>query len=408
MTFSFIAIFRKMGFFTRAFIGLLVGTALGLFCPDVTIIGMLGTLFMGSLKAIAPLLVLILVTNSIATAQAGIGRKFGLVISLYLISTILAAALAIANCYIFPVSIPLNGLEEVSVGVVQTDMNTIAGNMAALIVANPVKSLAEGNYLGILFWSVLFGLALKTFGSPKTLCLMAELTEATSKVIHWIILCAPLGILGIVFTAISQNGLAIFETYGLLIFELAGTMLVVTLVINPIIVAILLRTNPYPLVFKCIKDSGFTAFITRSSAANIPMNIKLCKEMGVQPEFYSVSIPLGSTINMNGAAVTITVMTLSLCHSLGIEVGIFSAFLLCLVSVLGACGSSGVASGSLLLVPMASALFGISNEVAMQAVAAGFVISIVQDSIETSLNSSADALFTIATDKFMNSGKRRD
>lgn len=400
MTHSIAGIFHKMGFFTRAVIGLVLGTILALLCPNFTIIGMLGTIFMGSLKAIAPLLVLVLVTHSIATAQAGIGKKFGLVIFLYLLSTVLAAALAIVNCYLFPVDIPVKSVEDVSIGSVQTDMYAIFSNMASLIVANPVKSLAEGNYLGILFWSVLFGLALKCFGSPKTLDLMSELTEATSKVIHWIILCVPLGILGIVFNAISQNGLSIFKTYGHLILLLAGTMLVVALVINPLIVAILLRKNPYPLVFRCLRDSGFTAFITRSSAANIPMNIKLCKEMGVQPEFYSVSIPLGSTINMNGAAVTITVMTLSLCHSLGIEVGILSAFVLCLVSVLGACGSSGVASGSLLLVPMACSLFGIGNEVAMQAVAAGFVISIIQDSVETALNSSADALFTIAADKY--------
>jgi len=384
---------------TRVFIGLIIGTILAMLCPGATVIKLLGTLFIGSLKAIAPLLVLVLVANSVATATSGLGKKFTMVIALYIISMLSAAGIAIASSFIFPINLPL----ETTAGSSETTpigSAELINNIALLLVANPVQAIVDGNYIGILFWAVLFGLGIRAVGTPKLISATNELSVAMNKVIYWIIQCAPIGIVGIVFAAISENGLIIFKTYGSLILLLVCTMLFSALVLNPLIVAILLRRNPYGIVFKCLKESGLPAFVTRSSAANIPMNIKLCEEMGVQREFHSVSIPLGATINMNGAAITITVMTLAVCHSLGIEVSFGSAFVLCIMSVFAACGASGVAGGSLLLIPMACSMFGISNEIAMQAVSIGFVIGIIQDSMETALNSSGDALFTITTDMY--------
>lgn len=384
---------------TRVFIGLIIGTILAMLCPGATVIKLLGTLFIGSLKAIAPLLVLVLVANSVATATSGLGKKFTMVISLYIITMLLAAGTAIVSSFLFPIKLPLDtaagSSETTPIGSAE-----LINNIALLLVANPVQAIVDGNYIGILFWAVLFGLGIRAVGTSKLISATNELSVAMNKVIYWIIQCAPLGIIGIVFAAISENGLIIFKTYGSLILLLVGTMLFSALVLNPLIVAILLRRNPYGIVFKCLKESGLPAFVTRSSAANIPMNIKLCEEMGVQREFHSVSIPLGATINMNGAAITITVMTLAVCHSLGIEVSFGSAFVLCIMSVFAACGASGVAGGSLLLIPMACSMFGISNEIAMQAVSIGFVIGIIQDSLETALNSSGDALFTITTDMY--------
>lgn len=389
---------------TRVFIGLIIGTILALLCPGATFIKLLGTLFIGSLKAIAPLLVLVLVMNSVATATSGLGKKFTMVIALYIITMLLAAGAAIASSFLFPINLPL----ETAAGSSETapiGSAELINNIALLLVANPVQAIVDGNYIGILFWAVLFGLGIRAVESPKLISATNELSVAMNKVIYWIIQCAPLGIIGIVFAAISENGLVIFKTYGSLILLLVGTMLFSALVINPLFVGILLRRNPYGIVFKCLKESGLPAFVTRSSAANIPMNIKLCEEMGVQREFHSVSIPLGATINMNGAAITITVMTLAVCHSLGIEVSFGSAFILCIMSVFAACGASGVAGGSLLLIPMACSMFGISNEIAMQAVSIGFVIGIIQDSMETALNSSGDALFTITTDMYYRKSK---
>ena len=265
-------------------------------------------------------------------------------------------------------------------------------------MSNPVTALANANYLSILFWAVIVGLALKQLAGERTINSLTEWSDAVSKVVGWIIQCAPFGILGLVYTSVSVSGLEIFTTYGKLLLVLIGCMLTVALVINPIIVALMLRRNPYPLVWTCLKESGLSAFFTRSSAANIPVNMELCKRLDLDKDFYSVSIPLGSIINMNGAAVTITVMSLATCHTLGIDVTITSALLLSIIAALGACGSSGVAGGSLLLIPMACSLFGISNDIAMQTVAVGFIIGVVQDSVETALNSSADVLFTITAE----------
>lgn len=268
------------------------------------------------------------------------------------------------------------------------------------MVQNPIKAISEANYIGVLSWAVIFGLALKKIASDGTKEMLKNISDAVTKAVHWVINFAPFGIMGLVFTTVSENGLSVFTDYGRLLLVLVGCMLLVALIVDPLIAGICLRQNPYPLVFRCLKDSGLTAFFTRSSAANIPINMALCEKLGLNKDMYSVSIPLGATINMDGAAITITVMSLAAANTLGIEVSLPMAILLSIVAALGACGSSGVAGGSLLLIPMACSLFGISNDIAMQVVAIGFIIGVVQDSLETAINSSGDVLFA-ATAEFM-------
>lgn len=381
----------------RILSGIVIGSILALLVPGISVISMLGDLFVGALKAMAPVLVAVLVTSSVATARAGLGSRFRTVITLYLLTTLMAAVVAVVGSFIFPVTIALADVSGAS-GNAPGALGDVFRNIVREVMSNPVTAVANANYLSILFWAVLIGLALKAVASEQTISSVRQWADAVSKVIAWIIQCAPFGILGLVYTTVSQSGLEIFTTYGKLVLLLVGCMLLVSLVLNPLIVGCMLRRNPYPLLWKCLKESAVSAFFTRSSAANIPVNMNLCKQMGVDEDFYSVSIPLGSTINMDGAAVTITVMTLATCHTLGIVPSFGSALLLSIIATFGACGASGVAGGSLLLIPMACSLFGISNDVAMQVVAVGFIIGVVQDSVETALNSSGDAFFTIATD----------
>lgn len=373
----------------KILVGIIIGAILGLTVPQADWLGLLGDLFVGALKAIAPVLVFVLVFSSIANAQSGTGKKFRTVIFLYMISTLLAAAAAVIASYAFPVTITLSKAYESTApsGIAEVLMNLLRN-----IVANPVTALMEANYLGVLSWSILLGLAMRK-SSPSVKAALVSLSDGVSQVVRWIIGCAPFGILGLVFVTVSQNGLAIFTEYGQLLLVLVGTMLVVALIIDPLITCIVLRRNAYPLVFRCLRESGVTAFFTRSSAANIPVNMNLCNRLGLDPNMYSVSIPLGATINMDGAAITITIMALSAANTLGIKVDIFSAILLSVMATLGACGASGVAGGSLLLIPMACSLFGISNDIAMQVVAVGMIIGVVQDSLETAINSSGDVLF---------------
>ncbi|MBE6287251.1 MAG: serine/threonine transporter SstT [Mediterranea massiliensis] len=382
----------------RILCGIILGSILALVCPQWSGIGILGTLFVGALKAIAPVLVAVLVTSSVAKAREGLGDRFRTVISLYVISTLLAAVLAVVISYLCPVSMVLSGVAAAGEAV-PNELSEIFQNIARDLMSNPLTAISNALYLSILFWSIIIGLAIKKLASSNTIDILHDWAEAISQVVRWIIQCAPLGILGLVFTTVSENGMEIFTVYGQLLLILVGCMLTVSLVINPLIVTLLLKQNPYPLVWQCIKESAISAFFTRSSAANIPVNMALCRKLGLDKNFYSVSIPLGSTINMNGAAITITVMTLATCHTLGIEVPLISSLILSAIATLGACGASGVAGGSLLLIPMACALFGINNDVAMQVVAVGFIIGVVQDSVETALNSSGDVLFT-ATAEF--------
>lgn len=381
----------------RILIGIIVGSVLALTVPGITVVSMLGDLFVGALKAIAPVLVAVLVASSVATARAGLGNRFRTIIALYILTTLLAAVVAVAGSFLFPVQIALADVSGAT-GSAPGALADVFSNIVREVMSNPVTAIAKANYLSILFWAVVIGLALKSVASPQTVASLRQWADAVSKVVAWIIQCAPFGILGLVYTTVSQSGLEIFTTYGRLLLLLVGCMLLVALVLNPLIVGFMLRRNPYPLLWQCLKESAVNAFFTRSSAANIPVNMNLCKRMGIDEDFYSVSIPLGSTINMDGAAVTITVMTLAACHTLGIAPSLGSALLLSIIATFGACGASGVAGGSLLLIPMACSLFGISNDVAMQVVAVGFIIGVVQDSLETALNSSSDAFFTIATD----------
>ena len=388
----------------RILIGIIIGSVLALTMPGVSAISVLGDLFVGALKAMAPVLVAVLVMASVAAAGKGLGSRFRLVITLYMLTTLIAAVVAVVGSALFPIHIALTNVQGAS-GAVPGELADVFRNIAREIMSNPITAIANANYLSILFWAVVIGLALKAVASSQTINSLQHWADAVSKVVGWIIQCAPFGILGLVYTSVSESGLEIFTTYGQLLLLLIGCMLTVSLIINQLIVGCILRRNPYPLVWHCLKESAVSAFFTRSSAANIPVNMAICKRMGLDKDFYSVSIPLGSIINMDGAAITITVMTLATCHTLGIDVPLGSALLLSVIATLAACGTSGVAGGSLLLIPMACSLFGISNDIAMQVVAVGFIIGVVQDSVETALNSSGDMLFT-ATAEFKEHLKR--
>ena len=386
----------------RIIIGLVIGALLGLLVPSWTGIGILGHIFVSALKAIAPVLVAFLVCSSIAKAQGGLGPRFRTVIILYLSATLVAATVAVAGSFLFPVTL---SLQDAASGSAPGGLADVFKNLLSNMVMNPLQAIASANYIGILFWALVIGAGLKLAASDSTINFIAEISDVITLVVKWIIQFAPFGILGLVFTAVSESGLEIFTTYGRLLLLLVGCMLTSVLVFNPLISFIATRRNPYPLLFTCLKESGINAFFTRSSAANIPINMELCRKLGIEEDFYSVSIPLGATVNMNGAAVTITVMTLAVAHTMGIEVSFASALFLSVIATLGACGASGVAGGSLLLIPMACSFFGISNDVAMQAVAIGFIIGVVQDSVETAVNSSGDAFFT-ATAEYHN--RRKD
>ncbi len=374
----------------RIAIGLVIGIVLGLLLPKAAFIGVFGDVFVGALKAVAPILVFVLVIASLAKSGSGIGKRFGTVVVFYMLSTFLAAIAAVVAMYLFPVNIRLaEAVDNTAPAGLGEVFRSLLGNM----VSNPVTSIINGNYVGILTWAVIFGLALKAVASDKTKETLTDISDAVSKSVGWVIQAAPFGIMGLVFSSISEYGLEIFTDYGKLLLVLVGCMLVVALIIDPLLVAIALKRNPYPLVFRCFKESGVTAFFTRSSAANIPVNMSLCEKLGLDKEYYSVAIPLGATINMDGAAITITVMSLTAAFSQGISVNILLAILLSFVATLGACGASGVAGGSLLLIPMACSMLGVGQDIAMQMVGVGFIISVVQDSLETAINSSGDVIF---------------
>jgi serine/threonine transporter len=379
----------------RILIGLIIGAVLGLVFPQATAIGILGDIFVGALKAIAPLLVFFLVISSLSNATNTHGGVIRTVIILYMFSTFLAAFIAVIASKLFPVEMVLaeaNTDTAAPQGVVE-----VLKNLLMNVVANPISSLSNANYIGILAWAVLIGLAFKA-ASDATKNVLGDISSALSVVVTWIINLAPFGILGLVFTTVSENGLDIFTSYGKLLLLLVGCMLFIYFVTNPILVYWCIRKNPYPLILKCLKKSAITAFFTRSSAANIPVNMKACEEFGLDKDTYSVTIPLGATINMDGAAITITVMTMATAATLGISVDIPSAIILSILAALSACGASGVAGGSLLLIPLACSLFGIPDTVAYQVVAVGFIIGVVQDSVETALNSSSDLLLSTAAE----------
>lgn len=381
----------------RIVMGLAAGVLLGLFLPQASGIGILGDIFVGALKALAPLLVFFLVMDSLSKHKKGSRSNMKTVIALYLIGTLLASFTAVAASFLFPSTLMLAESAEVAApgGILE-----VIRSLLLNAVSNPIGAMVEANYIGVLVWAVVFGLALRR-ASDSSKKVFADIASTLSTAIRWVIQCAPFGILGLVYTTVSTTGLKAFASYGRLILVLVGCMLFVAFIVNPLIVFFNIRQNPYPLVLKCVRESGIMAFFTRSSAANIPVNLSLCERLGLDEDQYSVSIPLGATINMAGAAITITVLTLAAANTLGIAVDFSTALLLSLVASIAACGSSGVAGGSLLLVPLACSLFGITNDIAMQVVGIGFVIGVVQDSCETALNSSSDALFT-ATAEFRN------
>lgn len=373
-------------------VGLIIGIILALTIPDATKwVSILGSLFVGALKAVAPILVLFLVMNALSRHKSGQKTNMKSIIVLYAIGTTLAGLVGVVASFIFPVSLTLtSGVEDITPpGGILEVLQTLLFN----IVSNPVDALINANYIGILAWAIVLGIALR-HAADSTKNMLANFSDAISQVVKWVISLAPLGIMGLVYDAISTNGLSALLDYGQLLLVLLGCMFFVALVVNPIIVYSYTRKNPYPLVLKCLKDSGITAFFTRSSAANIPVNMRLCEELDLDEDTYSVSIPLGATINMAGAAVTIAVLTLAAAHTLGIQVDFATAFILVVLSAISAAGASGVAGGSLLLIPLACSLFGISNDIAMQVVGVGFIIGVLQDSCETALNSSSDVLFT--------------
>ncbi len=387
---SIVKFYVKTPLILRIAIGIVIGIALGLLLPSATVMDTLGGIFVGALKAIAPILVFVLVIASLASAGKGIGKRFGKVIFFYLISTFLAAVVAVIASYIFKVTIPLAEAVQDSA---PAGLGEVFSALLTNMVQNPVSAIMNGNYVGILTWAVVFGLALRKIASDKTKQVLSDISDAVSKAVGWVIQLAPFGIMGLVFGSVSQYGLNIFVDYGKLLLVLVGCMLAVAFIVDPLIVGIALKRNPYPLVLRCFKESGITAFFTRSSAANIPVNMKLCEKLGLDKEYYSVAIPLGATINMDGAAITITVMSLAAAFSQGISVNILLAILLSFVATLGACGASGVAGGSLLLIPMACSLLGVGPDIAMQMVGVGFIIGVVQDSLETAINSSGDVIF---------------
>ena len=380
----------------RILVGLVLGAILGLTVPGATGISILGDVFVSALKAIAPLLVFFLVISSLCNAGNSHGGVIKTVIILYMFSTVLAAVIAVFASMAFSVKLTLATAAATDTAAPQ-GIAEVLNNLLLNVVANPVSSLVNANYVGILTWAILLGLAFRA-ANDMTKNVLNDIANGTSTVVSWIINMAPFGIFGLVFNTVSTNGLEIFTNYGKLLALLVGCMLFIYFVTNPLLVYWCIRKNPYPLIFHCLKRSALTAFFTRSSAANIPVNMKVCEEMGLDRDTYSVTIPLGATINMDGAAITITVMTMATAFTLGIHVDIPTAIILSLLAALSACGASGVAGGSLLLIPMACSLFGISDDISMQVVAVGFIIGVIQDSVETALNSSSDLLLSASAE----------
>ena len=380
----------------RIIIGLVLGVLLALFIPQYAApVGVFGALFVGALKAIAPILVFFLVISAISQAQASHKTYIKSIMFLYMLGTFLAGLVAVAISFIFPVTIKLTeGIENITP---PNNIVEVLKNLLMNAVDNPVAALANANYIGVLVWALVIGFALKN-APESTKVMITDFSNALTLVVKWIIDLAPFGIMGLVFATVSEQGVSTLLGYGQLLALLVGSMVIMALVVNPLIAYMMMRINPYPLVFKCLKESGITAFFTRSSAANIPVNMALCEDLKLDKDVYSVSIPLGATVNMTGAAITITVLTLAAVNTLGISVDFGTALLLSLVAAVSASGASGVAGGSLLLIPLACSLFGIPDDVAMQVVGVGFVIGVIQDSVETALNSSTDVLFTAVSE----------
>ena len=381
----------------RIICGLIIGIILGLVVPQASAISILGDLFVGALRGVAPILVFFLIMSSLCRMGEGQKTNLKVIVILYMAGNVVAAACAVVASRLFPIVLTFSESTDTSDVTPPSGVTEVITNLLMNLVDNPVNALINANFIGILAWAIIFGIALKG-ASEGTKNALDNISDAVSTAVRWVINCAPFGIMGLIFTTISEQGLSVLLGYGRLILVLVGTMAAVALIINPIIVFLFIRKNPYKLVFTCLKESFITAFFTRSSAANIPVNMKACEEMVLDRDTYSVTIPLGATINMDGAAITITVMTMATAFTLGIHVDFPTAIILSLLAALSACGASGVAGGSLLLIPMACSLFGISDDISMQVVAVGFIIGVIQDSVETALNSSSDLLLSASAE----------
>lgn len=375
-------------------IALVLGILLALVAPGAAgSVGILGGLFVSALKAVAPILVFVLVAAAIANHQSGTAAHMRPILVLYLVGTFAAATTAVITFFLFPVSVNL--IADAKEVAAPGGIGEVLKNLVYSVVDNPVKALMQGNYICILFWAIGLGIAIRK-ASDTTRLVMNDIADGVEFIVRIVIRCAPIGIFGLVASTFATEGLELLVNYAQLLILLVGSMLFVALVLNPLIVWFCIRKNPYPLTFQTLRESGITAFFTRSSAANIPVNLNLCKRLGLDESVYLLSIPLGATINMAGAAITITTLSLAAGYTMGVAVDIPTAILLCVVASLGACGAAGVPGGSLMLIPLACSLFGLDSNIAMQVVAVGFVIGVVQDSCETALNSSSDVLFTAA------------
>ena len=392
---NFIKRYTDVPLILRIVIGMVIGIALALAAPGISWIGTLGSLFTTALKAIAPILVFFLVIGALCTARSAGNMKT--VICLYIVSTLVAGALAVVASYLFPSELVLTGVDAADATGAPQELSSVIVALLTNALSNPVDALASANYLGVLMWAVFIGIALRKAKST-TKDLLQDAAKAVTTVVRGVIECAPFGILGLIYSSVSTSGVEIFTVYGHLVAVLVAVILVVALVTNPLIVFLACRVNPYPLVLRCLKESAVMAFFTRSSAANIPVNMKLCQDLGLDEDNYSVSIPLGATINMAGASITIAIMTMAACNMLGIVVDPVLSIMLCIMAAIGACGTSGVAGGSLMLIPLACSLFSIDPAISAQVVAVGFIIGVIQDSCETALNSSSDVVFTAAAE----------
>lgn len=390
-------IWQKISLIQKILVGIVIGIILGLTVPNWAFIGVLGDLFVGSLKAIAPLLVFFIILTSLAKHEKGSKTHLTSIVVLYLMATFVAAVAAVGAFYLFPVAIVLPRVGEIAQSAPQ-DIGTVLKEILLNGIANPIEALANGNYLALLFWGALLGLALRSF-STTTKNVLEDISGAISSVIQLLIQLAPIGIIGLVYSSIVATGLSGMLEYGKLILLVVGTMFFVSFVVYPLMVFFMIKENPYPLTFYCFKESGIPAFFTRSSAVNIPINMRLAEKLGLNEKTYALSIPLGAAANSGGAAITISIMTLAACYTLGIETSFPLALLLCFLTAIASTGASGIAGGSLLLIPLACSLFGISNDIAMQVVGVGFIIGVIQDSVETAVNSASDLLFT-ATAEF--------
>lgn len=377
----------------RIICGLIIGIILGLTVPQASAISILGDLFVGALRGVAPILVFFLIMSSLCHMGKGQKTNMKIIVVLYLVGNVVAAACAVVASRLFPVVLTFSENTDTSDVTPPSGVTEVITNLLMNLVDNPVNALINANFIGILAWAIIFGIALKN-ASDGTKRALENISDAVSTAVRWVINCAPFGIMGLIFTTISEQGLSVLLGYGRLILVLVGTMAAVALIINPIIVFLFIRKNPYKLVFTCLKESFITAFFTRSSAANIPVNMGLCEKLGLDEDTYSISIPLGATVNMAGAAITISTMALAAANTLDIDVSIGSALIMCVLAAASAAGASGVAGGSLLLIPLACSLFGIPNDISMQVVGVGFIIGVIQDSCETGINSSTDVLYT--------------